>query len=302
MNNLKISTSELAKICGVSQGTVDRALNNRADIKPETKEKILNTAKQYGYRKYVTSEHSEIHGQIGLIVFDLNNEYFSKLITEVEKVFGSLGYGIVVMMTHYDKRREIECIRSLYNMNVDGIILCSINSGTEFDNYLKLFDIPIVSVANKVPSLPYVGIDDYTAMKDVAELLEKTPTENIIYFSPALNYPNAYAQTERYNGFVNGMGKREFSTVTNIDDIKERYNTQTIIVCSSDYYAFQVYFKCKNVKVIGFDNADAIKKYNINIDSVGYSMTEIALGTAEILTLKKSENIIVKHWIEYSNS
>ena len=42
MNHLKITTAELSKICGVSQGTVDRALNNRADINSETKKRIVS--------------------------------------------------------------------------------------------------------------------------------------------------------------------------------------------------------------------------------------------------------------------
>ena len=45
MKNLNISTSALSKICGVSQGTVDRALNNRPGIKLSTKQKILTAAK-----------------------------------------------------------------------------------------------------------------------------------------------------------------------------------------------------------------------------------------------------------------
>lgn len=50
MNNLRITTAELARLCSVSQGTVDRALNNRSGIKAETKERILKTAAQYGFR------------------------------------------------------------------------------------------------------------------------------------------------------------------------------------------------------------------------------------------------------------
>ena len=44
-----ITACELAKICGVSQGTVDRALNNRAGISNATKKKILDAAARYGY-------------------------------------------------------------------------------------------------------------------------------------------------------------------------------------------------------------------------------------------------------------
>ena len=111
MKRMRITTAELSKICGVSQGTVDRALNNRADINAETKTKIINVAKQYGYREYVDSDsENKIVGQIGIIVFNLNNEYFSKLITEIEFILRNIGLSAVIMMTHYDKQYEIECI------------------------------------------------------------------------------------------------------------------------------------------------------------------------------------------------
>ena len=40
---------DIAKICGVGVSTVSRAINNHPDINPETKEKIMNTIKEYGY-------------------------------------------------------------------------------------------------------------------------------------------------------------------------------------------------------------------------------------------------------------
>ncbi len=108
------------------RSTVDRALNNRSDIRAETKKRIINIAKQYGYREYVDSNsENKIIGQVGIIVFNLNNEYFSKLITETELVLHKLGLSAVIMITHYDKQYEIECIRNMYNMGVQGIVLCS---------------------------------------------------------------------------------------------------------------------------------------------------------------------------------
>ena len=298
MNHLRITTAELAQICGVSQGTVDRALNNRTDINAETKQRIINAAKQYGYREYVDSK-TEIKtaGQIGIIVFNLNNEYFSKLITETEFILRELGFSAVIMMTHYDKQYEIECIRNMYNMGVKGIILCSVNSGDEFKNYLNLFDIPIVAVGNNIGSVPYVGIDDFCAMRDMTEKLMAEGYTDLIYFSPALKYKDAYAQESRYEGFLNAVSDRKYTLVTDIDQIEECYNDKTAVICSTDYYAFQVYFKAKNAKIVGFDNLDAIKQYKLNIDSVGYSVSEIARSAIDIIVGKKSGNFIVAYKI-----
>lgn len=297
MKNLKITTSQIAKICNVSQGTVDRALNGRHDIKAETKQKILEVARQYGYREYIGAFQSKIVGQIGIVIFNLNNEYFSELITEIEYALRKVNLGATVMMTHYDKHYEIECIRNLYNMGVKGIILCSVNSGTEFENYLKLFDIPIVAVGNRVKSLPYVGIDDFAAMKEMTEKMLNDAPENIIYFSPALNYSDAAAQRLRYEGFLRAVGNNKYSVVTNLEDIKEFYDEKTTVICSNDYYALMVYFKETNAKIVGFDNIKDLEKYKISIDSVGYSMSEIANAAVDIIRCNAKESVIVKHFI-----
>jgi len=298
MKHLKVTTSEIARICGVSQGTVDRALNNRAEIKAETRQKIIEVAKKYGYRDYVDTYPDRIVGQIGIIVFNLNNEYFSRLITEVEYALRPLGLGTIVMMSHYDKEYEIECIRNMYNMGVKGIILCSVNGGEDFKNYLELFDMPIVAVGNRVEGIPYVGIDDFGAMKNMTEHILKSDFKKIIYFSPALNYPDAYAQRQRYEGFLSAVGSMEYLVVTDIDDIKENYEEPTTIVCSTDYYALKAYFKSPKTTITGFDNIDAVDKYRLPITSVGYSMTEIAKASVDLIQNLKNQDVIIGHYIK----
>jgi len=44
-----ISSLELAELCGVSQGTVDRALHGRGGIAESTRAKILEAARLHGY-------------------------------------------------------------------------------------------------------------------------------------------------------------------------------------------------------------------------------------------------------------
>ena len=182
MKNLKISTSEIAKICNVSQGTVDRALNSRPDIKAETKQKILEVARRYGYREKITTAPEKIAGQIGVVIFNLNNEYFAELITELEYALGEQGFCTTVMMSHYDAAREIECIRNLYNMGVEGIVLCAVNNGSDFQNFLKLLDVPIVAIGNRIDGIPFVGVDDFVAMQDMTKYALAEGKEQIIYF------------------------------------------------------------------------------------------------------------------------
>ena len=185
----------------------------------------------------------------------------------------------------------------MYNMGVQGIVLCSVNCGSEFDNYLRLFDITIVAVGNDIGSVPYVGIDDFSAMRDMTETIIADGYTDLVYFSPALNYADAYAQKLRYEGFLSVALGRKYDTVTCIDEIAECYNDKTAIICSTDYYAFQVYVKTKNAKIVGFDNLDSIEKYKIRIDSVGYSVSEIARFAVDIIVGKRDSGVIIKHSI-----
>ena len=44
-----MTIKEIARICGVSRGTVDRVVNNRGKVKPETEALILKTIEEMGY-------------------------------------------------------------------------------------------------------------------------------------------------------------------------------------------------------------------------------------------------------------
>ena len=142
-----------------------------------------------------------------------------------------------------------------------------------------------------------MGIDDLAAMREMTVKVLNDKPQNIIYFSPALNYSDAYAQRRRYEGFLSVVGNEKYSVVTNIEDIKECYDEKTSIISSNDYYALKVYFKGTNAKIVGFDNISLIDKYKIPIDSVGYSMTEIANAAVEIIRRNGKESVIVKHFI-----
>lgn len=178
MKNTRISTIKIAEICGVSQGTVDRALNNRNGISPKTKEKILSVAREYGYRPNIHAS-SMAGGKshlIGVVIFDLKNQYFSDLLTQVEFYCNRLGYSAVVMFTDKDHQKEIQCIQDLYQLSVDGIVLCPSNRGEEFENFLLSLDIPVITFGNRLSKFPYVP------------LTAKTAVEHIVNRTPVLDY------------------------------------------------------------------------------------------------------------------
>ena len=291
MKNTRISTTKIAKICGVSQGTVDRALNNRKGISPKTKEKILKIAKEYGYRPNIHA--SSIAGGksqiIGVVVFDLNNPYFSDVLMNVEGYCTSLGYSTVVMFTDKDYEKEIRCIENLYHMSVDGIILCPVNSGIEYENYLLSLNIPIVTIGNKLSGIPYIGIDNKLAIKDVVMSLQEKGYKKLIYIKPNLVQRNTFAQTERLDSFSTNCEKVNMDfVITDMDHVEKELsiNNSCALVCPTDIYAIKLLRVTQKYKagIIGFDNLRLIDELELQLDSISYDIA---------LTAQKAVNYIV---------
>ena len=291
MKNTRISTTKIAEICGVSQGTVDRALNNRKGISPKTKEKILKIAKEYGYRPNIHA--SSIAGGksqiIGVVVFDLNNPYFSDVLMNVEGYCTSLGYSTVVMFTDKDYEKEIRCIENLYHMSVDGIILCPVNSGIEYENYLLSLNIPIVTIGNKLSGIPYIGIDNKLAIKDVVMSLQEKGYKKLIYIKPNLVQRNTFAQTERLDSFSTNCEKVKMDfVITDMDHVEKELsiNNSCALVCPTDIYASKLLRVTQKYKagIIGFDNLRLIDELELQLDSISYDIA---------LTAQKAVNYIV---------
>ena len=107
MKHMRISTKVLAQMCGVSQGTVDRALHGRYGVNQETKEKILALARNYGFRDEATDGGMKY---IGIVVFNLNNAYFTRLIGDLQAELQKNGYLLAVMLSNYEPQTELNAI------------------------------------------------------------------------------------------------------------------------------------------------------------------------------------------------
>ncbi len=290
-NNFRISTHRLAEICGVSQGTVDRALNNRPGISDKTKSKIIEIAKSYGY----IDDTNEKPRLIGIVMFDLYNEYFSELIMYLEHEFKKSGYSIVVMFTDKSIAKERQCLRELYYMGVDGIVICPVGDGDEFSNYLSSFNIPIVTVGNRVKDISYVGIDNFRAMYDACTHMAKR-CHSLFYYAPKLDSDeNIDAQRERYNGFVTAAEERgiDYRVVHSIDELIHEKSEKLAVMCSTDYYLMKVCQAFPDADVMGFDNISAVRLCRSGIETIDGNSVGVAKAVASrILNAKKGDTIL----------
>ena len=277
----KITTTQLARICGVSQGTVDRALHNRQGINPETRKQILAVAREYDYVPNTRNSGLENSMLIGVVLFDIYNEFFAKLAMSLVNAARKVGYSVIFQFSGKDPKSERSALEYFDYIGVDGIVLFSAGSDSEeYANYLLSLKKPIVLIGNQMSDLPFVGIDDVAAMCELTErLVRKVPSGDILYYAPILrkDLNSTNAQRLRLEGFLQAITSlgRKYRIVTALEDLSDFGG----IICSADYYAIQVlkYLNYpRDIKIAGFDNISLLKHLRTEVLTVDYSTDQIA--------------------------
>lgn len=304
---MRVTIKHISDICGVSPGTVDRALNNRPGIKPETKAKILEIARELNYKPDHRAR-SLAKGRtmtLGVILFDLRNRSFAQMMNGIERRSRRAGYFVDLALSGKDPETECVLIDRLVQRNVDGLILFTVNKGPSFERYLQSLRLPVVTICNRLSDRwAYIGIDDRQAMKDAALHAIGRGYERIVYICPPLakrNEMNIYTQEERLQGLLAGCGEgklrhepiivRDKDYLTALGSIDLLNGPRTAIICSTDYYALAVMkaFKRRKIHIpddvglMGFDNIDVLKYVTPALTTVEYAVEEIGERAVECL-------------------
>ena len=118
---MSITMKEIASICDVSRGTVDRVLNNRGKVRPETAERILAVARSMGYRKQDTpipaAAASSHEYKIGVLINSLDHPYYAEMIS-----------GIIRQSASFDVDQQLLFLEQFLEMGVDALIISPANS------------------------------------------------------------------------------------------------------------------------------------------------------------------------------
>ena len=143
-----ITIKDIAKKLNISIATVSRAFNNKSDIKLDTKNLILKTAKEMGYRpnpiaKKLIQKRSLT---IGIVVPEFLNSFFPEVIIGAQEILFEKGYQVLITQSNENFETELKNFKTLEDSMVDGIIISQSSETKNVDYYQNLIDtgFPIV--------------------------------------------------------------------------------------------------------------------------------------------------------------
>ena len=323
---MAVTLRDIALASGVSRGTVDRALNGKGRISPQTKEKIITIANEMGYKPDLIAR-SLVKGRsmsIGVIVFDILNQYFSQMVNAIGVEARNSGYSMEFMMQEKSKELEITLIDTLIGRRTDGIILCPVNKGLDFSAYLSTLPMPVVVVGNKLDdNLPFFGMDEYAAAKDATRMIADKGYERIVLICPSLNdtaTENIFVHEERRRGFMEAVTARGLTNYEIIDHWAYtkaahacllRDKLRTAFFCSGDIFALELVNYLKehglvapmDFGIMGFDGIDVLRYVSPRIATVCSPIEAIGVAAFEgIVSLVKKEAVAKQRLLPYSIS
>lgn len=137
---------DVAQEANVSTNTVSRALNNKPDVSPETRKRVLSVAKKLNYspNHLARSLISKRTGTLGVVVTDNANPFYARVIKGIEDAVREHGYNIILCNTDEDSEREADAIRLLQQKRVDGILITPVQKDYQYLEDLKQYQNPFV--------------------------------------------------------------------------------------------------------------------------------------------------------------
>lgn len=145
-----LSIKDISAMSGVSIATVSRIINGNGRYSKETEEKVKAIIKEYHYVPSMVAKGLRTHrmDNIGIIVPDITNEFFVKLVHELESTLFAASYSSLICNTNENVEVEQKYLQMLKMQNVSGIIYIS---GGYNSDYKELAEIPTVFI-DRVPN------------------------------------------------------------------------------------------------------------------------------------------------------
>ncbi len=296
MPNKKARIKDIAKLAGVSIGTVDRVIHKRGEVAEKTKEKVQSILKETKYSPNLMAQVLKSKKKFNMVSLlpepTEDNPFWIRHAIGMRKAIEELDpFPVSLCEVTFDMQCEEDFQKkaaSVIKMKPDAVLLAPIfkSESITFCANLQREKIPFIFIDGFIENtdyLAYIGEDIFQSGRVAGQLIDLvTPEESdILVVTIARNIQNIHHLNNRTLGFMNYLeksgrnkGKKininitDPSTVsirTAIDiTLKENPGIKSIFITGSRSYLIALYLEergIESVNLIGYDLLDLNVKY-----------------------------------------
>ena len=146
---------EVAKLAGVSVATVSRVLNDKPNVSPELRSRVLQAVEKLNYQRnrVARSLRAKTSLIIGLIISDIQNPFFTSVVRGVEDVAYDHGYTLLLCNSDEDPAKERLYIDIMLAEKVAGVIISPVAEVDNYSNVLLQAGVPVVAMDRRMRDL-----------------------------------------------------------------------------------------------------------------------------------------------------
>lgn len=201
---MNVTIEEIAQMAGVSKTTVSRVINQKPDVSPETRQRVLGLIAEHDFHPNIFAKSISLQKSLnlGLLIpheaeYIFSNQFYVDVMHGVSTASDRAGYFLVLCYPH--ERNYLDIYKQ---KRVDGFIVLSPGSFHHtLIAKLQELDIPFVSTARVFgeADLVYVDVDNVAGAELAAEHLVGLGHQRIGF----IGKPTLTSSLDRLNGYKN---------------------------------------------------------------------------------------------------
>ncbi len=303
---MAVTIKDVAEKAHVSIASVSYVINNGPrNVSTKTREKVEKAIKEIGYSPNIvarTLKTSKTYN-IGLLVTDLQDLFFSDLISGVQFEALNKNYNVFLCSSENDPDLEMHYIKQLEEQKVNGVIIAGSRLDQETLNSIAGKMNAVILSPYRIKNAIQFYIDDYSGGWMVGELLFSLGHRKIKFIDGSWIKGISH-RLEGLSGFLSekGIDTHELSgdkvfelTFENgmkaAEATMRKYPDTTALFCYNDVIAAGAIKACRNmgyevpkdVSVVGFDNTKISEMVYPSLTSIDSNAREIGVLMAKML-------------------
>lgn len=205
----RVTIHQVAEEANVSRQTVSRVINNRPDVAPETRRRVLEVIDRLGYQPSAIARSliQQRSFTIGVVTAGLKFIGPSRTLNGITEMAEEMGYGLLLKELHGFKVNNVNPLLQWFlSRQVDGIIWAVPEVGENRDwlqDQLPDLDVPLIFLTMQPQEgLSIVSIDNYLGGRTATAHLIEQGKRNIGHLSGPLDWWEA---RQRKQGWLDAL-------------------------------------------------------------------------------------------------
>lgn len=260
---MPVNSHDVARLAGVSQPTVSRALRDHRGVSASTRAKVREAARALGYVRSQAGRalSTRTTRRVGVVSAELGNPFYPALLEPLHDALAEHGYRTILVTDRGDVPVEVE---PLIDGSLDGVVLTTCELDSTLPQELDRRGLPYVMLNRVVPGVAgdVCASDNHASGAIAADFLVELGHRRIAAVhgpdTTSTGYERAIAFHERlaergisvpdrwvHRGpFAEATGRRALAELMTADD------APTAVFCGNDVIALGV---CNGGREVGID-------------------------------------------------